>query len=87
MTPPDKVTVKINLVDGTQRTFTFQPPPNQDLRIAARIKEFLNRQSIAFQLPEGLLVIPMTQVKSVQFSAAIDKQIDGVFGNAKEVVS
>ena len=85
MAQPDKIRVKLDLIDGTQRNFTFEPPPNQELRIAARIKEFMKQPTLAFQLPDRLLLIPMMQVKSIEFSPPLDKQIEGVFGHAREI--
>ncbi|MEM9943062.1 MAG: hypothetical protein AAF939_15975 [Planctomycetota bacterium] len=85
METPRKITIKLNLIDGNSRSFTFEPPPNQDLRMAARIKEFMNQQSVAFQLPDMLLVIPMNQVQSIEFTPTLDKKIEGVFWHSKEI--
>jgi hypothetical protein len=84
---PEKITVTLTLVDGQRRTFTFQPPPNQQLRIAARVKEFIKQELVAFQLPDRLLMIPMAQVKSIEFTPVTEKTIDGVFGNAEEITT
>lgn len=85
MAQPDKVNVILNLIDGSQRSFTFEPPPNQELRMAARFKEFMNRSSVVFQLPDRLLLIPMAQIKSIEFSPPFAQQIEGVFGHAREL--
>ena len=82
---PTRVTVTLNLVDNTQRVFTFEPPAGQEMRIASRVKEMMNSKSIAFQLNDRLLVIPKSQVKSIEFTPPIDKQIEGVFSNAAEI--
>jgi len=85
MTQSTNITVSLTLVDGTQRKFIFEPPPNSDLRIAARIKDFMNQESVAFQLPDRLLMIPKSQIMSIEFTPPIDKKIDGVFSHAREL--
>jgi hypothetical protein len=86
-TAHDPVRMTVTLVDGTQRIFSFDHRPDGRLRLATRLDQLLSHHSLAIRLPEKLLVVPIGQIKTVEFTPSPDVQMEQLIGPAREVQS
>ena len=85
MSEQDPVTMKVTLVDGSHRTFLFDHRRDGRLTIATRLEQLLSDQSVAIRLPDKLLVIPVVQIKAVEFTPSPSVNLEQVIGPAREV--
>lgn len=85
MSESDHVRMMITLVDGTQRTFLLGPRTDGRLTLAKRVEDILSHNSIGIQLPDRLLVIPTTQIQSLEFSPSPGLRLETLVGPAREV--
>jgi hypothetical protein len=86
LTEATRVQVTVELIDDQTREFSFEISPDARLRFGQRLKDFLAQSSIAFQLPDRMLVIPTSQIKSLNFTPRPDIAPEGVFANAQEIL-
>jgi hypothetical protein len=86
-TEREPVTMTVTLVDGTQRIFVFDHRPDGRLRLATRLDQLLSHHSLAIRLSEKLLVIPIAQVKTIEFTPSPDVQLEQLIGPARELQS
>jgi hypothetical protein len=75
----------ITLVDGSERTFLFDHRPDGRLKLASRFENLLLHHSLAIQLPDKLLVIPLAQIKAIEFTPAPSVHLEQLVGPAQEV--
>lgn len=84
-TRPQITTLSIYLVDGTRQTFQYKRTPEDEMRMATRVSDFLSSNAVAIQLADKTLFIPIERIKSIEVAPPLDVHVGGVIGPAVEI--
>ena len=82
---PETVTVRLALVDGSKKVIQFKTPENARERIGGNVRSLLDRRAIAFHVDNKLLIIPMSQILTIEFEPMLDVKLSEVINDATVV--
>jgi hypothetical protein len=81
-----KITLKIYYMNGNHESFEFFPNPDvSKLNTVSRIHKILDSQQIILELPDQVVVIPMSSIQKIEISPVPEKLPDNAIRDVRAI--